>query len=136
MKKFKFLFVALAMVSTVMTGCKKDIDVRADFVTTYSVSETWSENGKTLTKPPFIMPVEKSWLNNTVLLFGNFANYGAGIAVEASVSGNSITIPQQTLPNLRIITGSGSLDGYTLNFTYTETYNGVSNKVTTVAKKK
>lgn len=56
------------------------------------------------------MYVEKSTKHTDMLLFINFANYGARISAEATVNGTKITIPQQTLSNSKVITGSGAGD--------------------------
>lgn len=125
-----FMFVAIFT----FVSCKKAIDVREDFVAIYSVTETWTENGKTLSKPIYSMPIYKSTIDNSLLLLNNFGNYGIGITADATVNGNEITIPQQALPNLVTIIGSGTLDGTTLTFTYTETFNGITTTVSTVAK--
>lgn len=130
------LLALMLFITAAFTSCKKDSDSRDSFVATYSVTETWTENSKTLTKPPFSMPINKSALKSNVLLFNNFANYGDGVTAEATVIGNTFTIAQQTLPNLKAISGSGSLAGSTLTFTYTESYNGISIIVSTVAKMK
>ena len=55
------------------------------------------------------MSVEKSTKHTDMLLFINFANYGARISAEATVNGTKITIPQQTLSNSKVITGSGAV---------------------------
>lgn len=133
MKKTKLLaFIIIAM--TTLMGCKKSIDIREDFVAIYSVTETWTENSKTLTKLQFSMPVYKSALNKNMLLLDNFANYN--VTVEATVSGNILTIPQQTLSNSKAINGLGTLAGTILTFTYCESCNGISTTVSTIAKMK
>ena len=128
-----FLVLLFSAMAT-LTNCKKTVDVREDFVAIYNVTETWTENGKTLSKPIYSMPIYKSTINDNLLLLNNFGNYGIGITAEATANGNSITIPQQTLPNLVTIIGSGALDGTTLTFTYTETFNGNTTTVSTIAK--
>ncbi|MFA5818662.1 MAG: hypothetical protein WC854_05230 [Bacteroidales bacterium] len=135
----KTTFFALMLLATAAwTGCQKESepDIRDGFVATYSVTETWTENSKTLSKPAFTMSVEKSSQHNNMVLLNNFANYGAGITAEATISGNKLTIPQQTLPNLKAIIGSGTLTDITLIFTYTESYNSISIDITATAKKK
>jgi hypothetical protein len=82
------------------------------------------------------MSVEKSSQDANMVLLNNFANYGAGITAEATINGNNLTIPQQTLPNLKAINGSGTLTGETLTFTYTESYNSISINISATAKKK
>jgi hypothetical protein len=128
-----FLLVAVAAYN----ACSKDNpDTRDQFVATFSVTETWPENNKTITKPTFSMSVEKSSQESGKVLLNNFANYGAGITVEATISGNSITIPQQTLSNLIVVNGAGSLSGSTLTFTYTESINSVSINISVTATKR
>jgi hypothetical protein len=129
------LFIVLALCATI--SCKKsESDIRDSFVATYSVTETWTENGKTLSKPAFTMSVVKSSQSQNLVLLNNFANYGAGITAEATINGKILTIGQQTLSNLKVITGSGTLTEPTLNFTYTESYNSISIDITAVATKK
>jgi hypothetical protein len=137
MKK-SILVVIILLSIAVSPSCKKDKgpDVRESFVATYSVTETWTENGKAMTKPEFTMSIEKSSQYVNMILLNNFGNYGAGVTVDVTVSGNTITITQQTLPNLKEINGSGTLTENTLNFTYTESYKGVSFQITSIAKKK
>jgi hypothetical protein len=137
MKK-NILLVIILLSIAVSSACKKDKgpDIRESFVATYSVAETWTENGKAMTKPDFTMSVEKSSQYVNMILLNNFGNYGAGVTVDATVSGSTITIAQQTLPNLKEINGSGTLTENTLNFTYTESYKGVSFQITSIAKKK
>ena len=136
MRKTTFLaFMVLATIA--LTGCRKnDADPRDIFVGTYSVTETWTENSKAMSKPAYAMSVEKAFLNSDMLLLNNFANYGAGTIADATVSGYSITIPQQTLPNLKAITGTGKTDGLTITFNYTENNNSISIEITATAKKK
>jgi len=119
-------------------GCKKDdtTDIRDAFVATYSVSETWTENNKQVTKPVFTISVEKATQKADMLLLNNFANYGAGVTVEANISGNNITLGKQTLPNLKVISGSGILSDTLMTLNYSETYNSVSISVSATARKR
>lgn len=128
------LFLLLQIIFTSCT--KEDIDPRTVFVSTYTVTETWKENGSTITKPPFIMTIVISTQSDDVILLNNFANYGAGVTAEASTSWDNFTIIKQTLQNSKEIIGSGRLIDPNLTFTYTETYNNVSTEVTVTAKKK
>ncbi len=125
------------LVMTVLTSCNKELvpDIISQFVATYNVSETWTENGATLTKPDFTMTITPSTQHNDVMLLNNFANYGAGITVQGTISGNTMTITQQTLSNSITISGSGTLLIPTLTFTYTEVINGNSIVVSATATK-
>jgi hypothetical protein len=137
MRKTTFLTLILVAI-TILPGCKTKIntDIRDSYMATYSVTETWTENNKTLSKPAFTMSVEKSSQHEDMVLLNNFANYGTGVTAEATVSGYFLTIPQQTLPNLKAIMGTGKLTDPTLTFTYTESYNNISIDITATAKKK
>jgi hypothetical protein len=120
-----------------LTGCNKvpDPEVVSQFVSTYSVTETWTENGTALSKPAFTMTIVPSTQHNDVMLLNNFANYGAGFTVAGTISGNTITIAQQTLSNSITVSGSGTLLIPTLTITYTEVINGNSIVVTATATK-
>ena len=127
----------LAIYTSLLMGCKKDIDAPDNSVYLYGVTESWTENGKTLSKPVFYMSVYKSFINNDAWLLNDFADYGDGIIVEVIINNNQLTIPRQTLSNSKSVVGSGSLDYlHTMTFTYTETYNGISNIISTVAKRR
>ena len=134
----KTKFIAFFLVSTLtFSSCNQtNVDVRDLFLGSYSVTETWTENGKAMSKPAFSMSVEKASLNSSMVLLNNFANYGSGTTVEATVNGYIVTIPQQTLPNLKAITGTGHSDGLTMTFNYTEKFNSISVDIVATAKKK
>jgi len=133
----KALFILILITAGLFSNCSKDnTDGRDSFVAIYSVTEAWSENSNTLTKPVYSMYVEKSSTDASKILLNNFADYGAGITAEAVISGSNITLPQQTLANLKAVSGSGSLSGSTLTFTYTESYNSVSISISATGLKK
>jgi hypothetical protein len=136
MKNTTFITLVL-FVTTALAGCNKipDPEVVSQFVATYSVTETWTENGTTMSKPAFTMTIVPSTQHDDVLLLNNFANYGAGITVEGTISGNTLTIAQQTLSNSITVSGSGTLIIPTLKITYTEVINGNSIVVSATATK-
>ena len=121
----------------VFTGCNKipDPEVVSQFMSTYSVTETWTENGASISKPAFSMSIVPSSQHKEVMLLNNFANYGAGITVESTINGNALTIVQQTLSNSITVSGSGTLLIPTLTITYTEVINGNSIVVNATAIK-
>jgi len=137
MKKTKLVVMLLFAVIILYNSCTKDnaSDKRDIFVGNYRVTETWTENSKTLTKPAFTISIQKATKNSDNILLNNFANYGSGVTVEAKVEGKDITIPQQTLPNLKVIDGTGTVTDSTLVFTYTELINSLSIVVSANAKK-
>jgi len=138
MKRIFRISVFILLITASFAGCETspEIDPRSVFVAIYNVTETWTENGNTMTKAPFSMTITPSVLVEDKVLLNNFANYGAGITAEANINGYSLTIPQQTLPNLKAIAGTGKLSDPTLNFTYTEKVNNISVEITAIAKKK
>ena len=129
-----FFMVALAT----LWSCSKEnsLDNRDNYVASYNVTETWNENSIVQSKPVFAMTILKSSLIEDNILLNNFANYGIGTTVEATINGTVLVIPQQTLPNLKVIVGSGNLADPTLTFTYTETSGSTSILVTATAKKR
>jgi len=137
MKKTTLLGILLIAI-TFFTGCKKDngSSPTDSFVGIYNVTESWAENGKTLTKSDFSMTALKSTQNNYEILLNNFANYGAGITAEAYINGNTITIPKQTLPNSKVIDGSGTRTDTTLTITYTESSKNYSLVISAIAKRR
>lgn len=130
----RILILLIILSGVLISGCKKDTDSRDSFVAIYSVSESWNENSITQTKPVFSMPVYKSSVDSKLVLLNNFSNYGIGITAEGTVTDNMLTIPQQTLPNLKTIVGSGTLSGNTLTLSYTESYNNLSFVISSIAK--
>jgi hypothetical protein len=137
MKK-KIFYSCLFLMAVLWTGCKKNNsqDARDIFVATYSVTESWTENGQVLTKPAYTMTIQKSTQQIDKLLLSNFADYGTGVTAEATVNGLSLIIPQQTLSNSKSIIGTGTLVDPTLTFTYTENFNSISLEISAIAKKK
>jgi hypothetical protein len=137
MKK-NYLLVFILVILTTLWSCtdENSLDNRDNYVATYNVTETWTENSIVQSKPVFGMTIEKSSLYAEKILLNNFANYGTGITAEATINGPAITIPQQTLSNLKQINGSGTLNGPVLTFTYTETLGSTSILVTATANKR
>ena len=135
----KITLIGILIIATfIITSCTKEnnTDIRDSLVAIYNVSESWTENGKTVTKADFTITVQKSSINSDKILLNNFANYGAGITVESIMKGNTITIPQQTLSNSSEVSGSGTFTDSTITFTYTEKVNGISYVISAIAKKK
>lgn len=131
----KLLFLTFCI--SVFWSCddKIKIDILDSMVATYSVTETWNENNVTMTRPTFTLNIVKSFQGNDKILLNNFGNYGVGTTVEAIVKGDSLTISRQTLPNSRIVEGSGSKNDSTIEITYTETQATVTVAITATCKK-
>ena len=128
------LLLLFFLTTVTISGCKSDYDTRDLFVAVYNLNETWTENNVPMSKPVFSIPIYKSSTTANGILINNFGNYGIGITAAGTVNGTILTIPQQTLPNSKIISGSGALTGTTLVFTYTEIYLNISTSITATGK--
>ena len=143
MKTLRLFSLALSFVALALTGCKdecKDVvcqnggtcdegtclcatgyegtncetEVRAKFVGSYSVQESCQSGNYT-----FSMSVTSSSTGVSNIIINNF--YDIGISVSASITGNSVTIPNQTINDQGVaftVSGSGQLSGNILTLTY------------------
>lgn len=144
MKNFKLLLLSLSFGALALTGCKDECDdvvcqnggtcnegicacatgyegtecateTRAKFLGTYNVSESCESGNYT-----FSLTVTTSSTGVRNVIINNF--YDIGIAVNATVSGNSLNIPNQTVTSggtALTISGSGQITGNILTMTYT-----------------
>jgi hypothetical protein len=113
MKKNLSIFVLAAVVSLIATGC----NFAKDFVGNYSVSEACTSGNWTYT-----LIVTESAAGNNKIIMNNFAY--PNLNVVGIVNGHDVTIESQvfTVASNNInISGSGSLNGTTLNVSYTVT---------------
>lgn len=136
--KRKILFLLFLTPIMLVSSCKKDeaVDPRDSFVATYNVSETWSNPNGTGTDS-YQITITKSATDNSKIIVSNFADFG--LTIDATVSGSSMTIPQQsvTIENSVVgASGSGSVSGNVLNFSYTLTGSSGNLNATCVATKR
>lgn len=120
----RFMFLAIVGL-LVVAGCKKDKTLdREKFLATYAVVENCPSTG---TDNYDIIITASSTGDNGVIISGFYGV--AGLTVTGTVSGNTLTIPQQTV-NVQgtgvTISGSGTLTGNTLTATYTLTVGPLS----------
>lgn len=130
-----FACVSLSLIIHLSCDDKVTTDLLDSMVATYSVTETWTENSVTMSRPTFTMNIVRSFQSTDKILFNNFGNYGVGTTVEAIVTNDNLTISRQTLPNSRIIEGSGIKTDSSIDFSYTETQGTVSITITASCKK-
>ncbi len=117
-KNYFYVFVLLTFI---LVSCTKDeviIDIRDSFISTYDVNETYSVSGTSYQRHYYIV-VSKSSQTSDLILISNFAGYGINCVIKGEVSGNKLTIPQQTLED-KGFRGSGTLTGEVLSFSYQE----------------
>jgi len=113
----KLLSVLIVLSAVLFTGCSKkdEVDVRDQFVATYQVTDAWTASGISKTYS-YSMIITKSAQDPNVILMSNFGGE-SGTIVTASVSGNKFTIQQQTVQGYGY-SGSGTISGSTLSFSY------------------
>jgi hypothetical protein len=107
---------------TFLTSCQKDEVApsgdQSPFVGTYAVAETSS----TIPASNYAITISQSAGQPNTIEIGNFGDI-LKKNVLATVDGTTLTIPSQVFNgdnNTKItITGTGKLEGKTLNFTYT-----------------
>ena len=114
-----FLVVFLTTL-TFFASCKKDPPARDQFIATYSVVEACPSGNSNYT-----VSVSASTKSEEALLINNFGDLGTSATVDATASGNSLTIPSQTLnitsSGIRVavtLSGSGTISGNSLSLTY------------------
>jgi len=127
MKRIQFLFLimCLACAGTVgLSSCSKDDpvkkDVRDDYVGSYRTEIKATISGQQYSGT-YTLTIAKSSTNVNDVILNNID--GGGESVRATVSGNAMTIPQQTIQDIGI-SGSGTLNGNVLTFSTAETQTG------------
>ena len=97
------------------TGTNCETEERAQFIGTYSVSESCTSGNYT-----YNVTVSNSSTGATAIIIGNFGDYSTN--VNATVDGDNITIPNQTnqvggFP--LTFSGTGQISGTILTISYT-----------------
>lgn len=89
-------------------------DERDKFVAAWSCTEVSTNTAQTT----FNVHINKSTTNSTDILMENFYNIGQAFSARATVSGSSLTIPNQIYNN-KPLHGSGTMiSNNTINMTY------------------
>ena len=117
-------YVFMASVLFTLASCSDDDDAKPDtrsqFIGTYAVEDVSGSSGYTYEYDVTISNGADGYLN-----ISNFADM-FNVPVKASADGNKITIKSQSFTNPSSgktiqVSGSGTLSGNVLNFTYTTT---------------
>jgi len=117
-------YVFMASVLFTLASCSDDDDAKPDtrsqFLGTYAVEDVSGSSGYTYEYDVTISNGVDGYLN-----ISNFADM-FNVPVKASADGNKITIKSQSFTNPSSgktiqVSGSGTLSGNVLNFTYTTT---------------
>jgi hypothetical protein len=117
------LMLALLAVLITLSSCSKDDDARPDtrgqFIGTYAVEDKSDYSGNL-----YYYDITISNGNNGEVNISNFADM-FNVPVKGTVDGNKITIKSQTFKNpsgLELeVSGSGTITGDVITFTYTTT---------------
>jgi hypothetical protein len=120
-KTFKLAYAFIAVMF--FCACSKDDDakdVRDDYVGSYRVNYQFVYNSQNY-QGAYTLTITKSSTNANDIILGNIDN--SNESARATVSGNAMTIPQQTIASTGI-SGSGTLNGNVLNFSTMETQTG------------
>jgi hypothetical protein len=111
MKKLISILTIALVVGLIFSACKKEDD-RDDYVGSYRTNFEYTQDGQILAGT-YTLTISKSATNVNDLILANINN--SNESVRATVSGNAMTIPQQTIQQMGI-SGSGTLNGNVLNF--------------------
>jgi len=135
-KTFKSaLSVAILFAAIIVwSSCSKSDNgsSRDAYVGSYRTNWSYAYNGVSYSGT-YTLTVTKSSTNSNDIILGNIDGWGE--SARATISGNSMTIPQQTILDVGI-SGSGILNGNVLNFSTAETETGGTQiNVTQVATK-
>ena len=113
-------------------GCSKDGDVRDNYVGSYRTNWEYAYNGQKYSGT-YTLTITKSATNANDIILGNIDD--SKESVRATVTGNAMVIPQQTILDIGI-SGSGTLNGNVLSFSTMESFTGGTQvNVTQVATK-
>ncbi len=126
MKKIANAFIVFTMLAALMvSSCKKDEDDRVKFVGTYSISETWTLDGGGTGTDNYVISISLSSIDENQVIIQNLGNtitvFGAQMNVTANVSGNSLTIPTQSISvgdYSLTVSGTGALNDKLLTINY------------------
>jgi hypothetical protein len=113
------LTILLATV-TIFFACSEEEDVRDDYVGSYRTNYEYTYGGQNFTGT-YTLTIVKSSTNTSDIILNNIDGWGE--SARATVNGNAMTIPQQTIQDVGI-SGSGTLNGSVLNFSTLETQTG------------
>jgi len=125
-KIFKSALMAATLFAaiTVLSSCSKSDggSGRDAFVGSYRTNMSFTYGG-VVYQGTYTLTITKSSTNSSDIILGNIDD--SGESARATVNGNAMTIPQQTIAGAGI-SGSGTLNGNVLNFSTAETDTGGS----------
>ncbi len=139
MKKKSFMLAAVLLsIATIFSACSKDedVDARAAFAGTWRATETFVLDGVPFSDTYTFTITQSSGSERNILLTGFAAEPSE--TITASVDGNSFVIPQQTIISAGEsvgVSGSGSISGNTITYSYNASFIDLSVNVSGSASK-
>jgi len=119
---FALIIISLAAVVCLSACAKDEKDARDPFIGSFRVNYEYVV-GSQKYSGTYTLTIVASATNVNDIILNNIDN--SNESVRATVNGNAMTIPQQTIMNYGI-SGSGTLNGNVLNFSTMETQTGGS----------
>lgn len=129
MKNIKIYLGVVVMSLVVLSSCMEenpeDFDVRDDFVGSWQASEQSQQFGNS----NYSVSISKHSSDSTKIYINNFYQIGTSERVVATVDGNQLSIPLQSV-NARQFVGSGSLVSGTITISHTASDGSATDNVT------
>ncbi len=139
MKKKSFMLATVLLgIVTIFSACSKDddVDTRAAFEGTWRATETFVLEGVPFSDTYTFSITKSSGSERNILLTGFAAEPSE--TITASVDGDSFVIPQQTIISGGEsvgVSGSGSISGNTITYSYNASFVDISINVNGTASK-
>lgn len=128
MKNLKIYFSITALSLVILSSCTiedPNFDERDDFTGSWICSEQSTIYGNS----NYNVNITKHSTDTTKILIGNFYQLGSSHQASAIVSGNSFSIPNQTIDGNTVF-GSGQLVGGNINLSYSVNDGSATDNVT------
>jgi hypothetical protein len=118
------------------SSCSKDEEDREEFIGTYNAAESFVFDGVNY-QSSYSFTITKSTAATEKVILNGFGEF-TGKSFEATISGKTMTIPQQTFVfdgESFGISGSGTKNGNVITYSYNVSFIGLSINVTGTANK-
>ncbi len=110
--KTKFFVLSFFISLFILTGCENQLDDNDTKDTVQLLEGVWECDDATNTKSTMLkyqVYISPSTVDSTQIFMSNFHKLGNTVEALGSVSGNTITIPSQTLSGGYSVRGNGSI---------------------------
>jgi hypothetical protein len=110
--KIKFFILSVFTSLFILTGCENLLDENDTKSTVQLLEGVWECDDATITKSTMLkyqVYITPSTVDSTQIFMSNFHKLGNTVEALGTVSGNTITIPNQTLSGGYLVRGKGSI---------------------------